>query len=68
MINLNSEVYNFELELEIVDKNDMDDYESIIDDKFSNQYLVSDFSTASDETKKILRNQVYVKTGLESSN
>lgn len=58
---MGKENYNLELIVDLYTKQDDDLDES------PSKTVVSDFSSASEETKQILRNQIYVKSEFESS-
>jgi hypothetical protein len=73
-IELESEVYNIEFEIEIYEKpreydDEMaDEYQSIVQKQRENEtdtddtVFASDFSTASEETQQILKNQIYIQS------
>ena len=58
---LQKELYNIDLRLDVLTKSD-----DVFEEPPS-QVVISDFSSASEETKQILRNQMYVKSELDSS-
>jgi len=70
---MENENYKIELHLEVFEKTDTDDIEDQAGSFFggsqpqdfqasSRQNSAQDFSTASEETKEILRNQIYLKS------